>query len=235
MELFNQPSSDGFVDVIPNLFPRLETVELSALNKVVDMAEVKDSLFSIGGLKAPRMDGFPACFYQNQWGQCAFDIFGMVVQVFTDCHVPNKLNSTLITLVPIVVSPQSPILPKLISHSQVRFVPGRHITGNILLAQELMHKYKIVKGKKCFVAWKIDMSKAYDRLSWKFTKYVLVELGLPKATIQLIMHCVSSMSYQICVNGELTEPFQPRNGIRQGDPLSPYLFVLCGKTFLYYF
>ncbi|VVA36392.1 PREDICTED: reverse mRNAase [Prunus dulcis] len=170
MELFNQPSSDGFVDVIPNLFPRLETVELSALNKVVDMAEVKDSLFSIGGLKAPRMDGFPACFYQNQWGQYAFDIFGIVVQVFTDCHVLNKLNSTLITLVPIVVSPQSPILPKLISHRQVRFVPGRHITGNILLAQELMHKYKIVKGKKSFVAWKIDMSKDYHRLSWKFIK-----------------------------------------------------------------
>lgn len=79
MELFNQPSPDGFVDVIPNLFPRLETVELSALNKVVDMAEVKDSLFSIGGLKAPGVDEFSACFYQNQWGQCAFDIFGMVV------------------------------------------------------------------------------------------------------------------------------------------------------------
>lgn len=68
MELFNQPSSDGFVDVIPNLFPRLDTVKLSALNKVVDMVEVKDSLFSIGGLKALGVDGFPTCFYQNQWG-----------------------------------------------------------------------------------------------------------------------------------------------------------------------
>ncbi|CAL8992150.1 unnamed protein product [Prunus brigantina] len=57
--------------------------------------------------------------------------------------------------------------------------------------------------------------------------YVLVELGLPKATIQLIMLSVSSVSYQICVDGELTEPFQPRNCIRQGDPFSPYLFVLC--------
>lgn len=138
------------VDVIPNLFPRLDTVKLSALNKVVDMAEVKASLFSIGGLKALGVDGFPTCFYQNQWGQCAYDIFGMVVQVFTDCRVSNKLNSTLITLVPKVESPQSmvqfrptilystlykvisklivpklrPILPKLIIPSQVALFLG---------------------------------------------------------------------------------------------------------------
>ncbi|CAL9017859.1 unnamed protein product, partial [Prunus brigantina] len=120
-----------------------------------------------------------------------------------------------------------PILPKLISPNQVSFVPGRHITDNILIAQELMHNFKNSKGKKGFIAWKIDLSKAYDRLNWNFIEQVLMELRLPVDLVRLIKSCVTTVKYQICVNGELTSPFVPLNGIRQGDPLSPYLFVLC--------
>lgn len=176
----------------------------------------------------------------------------MVLKAFHECTIPEKLNMTLITLVPKVESPLSmvqfrpislcstlykviskvivarlrTILPNLISPNQVSFVPGRHITDNILIAQELMHKFKLSKGKKGFMAWKIDLSKAYDRLNWNFIEHVLVELGLPLNLIKLIMSCVSTVKYQICINGELTESFQPKSGIRQGDPLSPYLFAL---------
>ncbi|CAL8105061.1 unnamed protein product [Prunus armeniaca] len=249
-------SNDHVVDSeigFPNLFPGIDLADLRLLNRPVALEEVKASLFNIGGLKAPGIDGFPACFYQSQWNHCGEDIFHMVLKAFHECTIPEKLNMTLITLVPKVESPLSmvqfrpislystlykviskvivarlrTILPNLISPNQVNFVHGRHTTDNILIAQELMHKFKLSKGKKGFMAWKIDLSKAYDRLNWNFIEHVLVELGLPLNLIKLIMSCVSTVKYQICINGELTESFQPKSGIRQGDPLSPYLFVLC--------
>ncbi|XP_020421299.1 uncharacterized protein LOC18774519 [Prunus persica] len=92
---------------LPKLFPVIDSADLELLEKEIDMAEIKRSLFGIGGLKAPGVDGFPACFYQAQWNKCADDIFAMVTQAFKKCNIPDKLNYTLITLVPKVQSPQS--------------------------------------------------------------------------------------------------------------------------------
>lgn len=77
------------------------------------------------------------------------------------------------------------------------------------------------------MARNIDLSKAYDRLRWNFIEVILHEIGLPNSLIQLIMEWVSSIAYQVCVNGELNSTFTPSNGIRQGDLLSPYLLVFC--------
>lgn len=100
---------------------------------------------------------------------------------------------------------------------------------NIIIAQELLHKFRNSKGKKGFIAWKIDLSKAYDRLQWHFIKDVLREAGLRGRVLELLMQCMTPVKYQAIINGEVTESFQPACGIRQGDPLSPYIFVLCMK------
>lgn len=66
-----------------------------------------------------------------------------------------------------------PCMAKLVSLNQVSFVPRRHIVNNIIVSQEMLHKFKTSKGKKGFIAWKVDLSKAYVHLSWSFIKEVL--------------------------------------------------------------
>ncbi|KAI5334345.1 hypothetical protein L3X38_024478 [Prunus dulcis] len=115
--------------------------------------------------------------------------------------IPDALNDTLITLVPEVASPSS---------------VAQQIVDNIIVAQEVLHKFRNSKGKKGFITWKIDLSKAYDRLHWDFIYDVLWEIGIRGKLLVLIMQCIKSVRYQAILNGELTERFSPSAGIRQG-------------------
>ncbi|KAL5858823.1 hypothetical protein ACOSQ4_000119 [Xanthoceras sorbifolium] len=253
ISLFSYKNASFDYTSLPALFPTIDDISRENMCKGISEEEVKSSLFDIGGLKAPGPDGFPAVFFQNQWPLCKVDLVNMVTNSFRLGHFPFELNQTLIALIPkipsplemanfrpislcntaykviskIIVSRLRGVMADLVGPNQVAFIPGRQIQDNIVVAQEVLHKFRVSKSKKGFLAWKIDLAKAYDKIQWDFIENVLLEVGLTKHFVDLIMFCVRSVNYRVVLNGEISDAFSPGCGIRQGDPISPYLFILC--------
>ena len=117
---------------------------------------------------------------------------------------------------------KGPIRPPLLVHQSLH-------TDNVLVAYECTHYLKRKKGKSGACAIKLDMAKAYDRVEWEYLRSIMLKLGFRESFVNLILRCVNSVCFSVKLNGHLSEVFKPSRGIRQGDPTSPYLFLLCSE------
>jgi len=121
-------------------------------------------------------------------------------------------------------------MPKLIHPLQSAFIKGRSIHDNTLIAHEIFHSFRDKKGKGGWVALKLDMEKAYDKLNWKFLFFIMQKFGFDAKFVNWIQECIQTTSMSILINNDPTDHFKPSQGLRKGDPLSPYLFILASEV-----
>ena len=249
----SQSKADWCMYYISNWQVQLFEEEKCKLAKVVSPTEIKEALWSMKAFKAPGPDGLHAGFFQRFWLVVGDSVREEVMKVFRERKVLEYLNRTLIVLIPKIQGPETignyrpislcnsvykivtkiiiarirPHLGRLVSPYQAAFVPGRRGVDNTIIIQELIHTIGRAKGRTGYMAIKLDLEKAYDKLEWSFIREMLIRFNFPKNLIELIMSCISSVTTLLLFNGGTMDPFCPSRGIRQGDPLSPYLFILC--------
>lgn len=207
----------------------------------INAKEVKKAVFEMNPSKSPGLDGMNGFFYQHFWEIIGEKITGMVAGFFRTGRLDPEMNRTNICLIPknirakrlleirsislgkvayriianVLTNRIKEVLPSIISKTQAAFVNGRLISDNILTAHEMLHCLKT--KNKCseeFIAVKTDISKAFDRVEWSFLDLLLRVLGFPEEWRKLVLTCVSTVSYQVLINGNPHGSIKPSRGIR---------------------
>nr|GEZ36229.1 putative RNA-directed DNA polymerase, eukaryota, reverse transcriptase zinc-binding domain protein [Tanacetum cinerariifolium] len=247
----NRTVSDSSIELSPVIPPcTLSQNDNLELEKPVSDEEIRLDVWDCGSQKAPGPDGFSFLFLKTYWELLKEDVVKVVRNVFDSFVMPIGANSSFITLIPKIPNPiyikdfrpislvglqykiiakilanrLSKVIDKVVSNEQSAFISGRYILDGPLMHSEIMSWYK--KKKINMLLFKVDFEKSFDSVSWKFLNHMLLSLGFGnkwRSWIQICLHFVRS---SILINGSPSREFLIKRGLRQGHPLSPFLFII---------
>ncbi|CAJ2644765.1 unnamed protein product [Trifolium pratense] len=234
-------------------FKRLNQVEVGGLIKPFTEAEVKQAVWDCDSYKSPGPDGINFGFMKDFWVELKGDVMRFLVDFHRNGRLSKGINATFITLIPKTDSPQRlndfrpislvgslykilakvlanrlrQVIGSVISESQTAFVKNRQILDGILIANEIVDEAR--KSKKDLMLFKVDFEKAYDSVDWGYLDDVMGRMSFPTLWRKWIRECVCTATASVLVNGSPTDEFPLRRGLQQGDPLSPFLFLLAAE------
>lgn len=232
---------------VPSLVTREQNL---ALLRPISIEEVDQVLQDTPKCKAPGPDGFTSDFFHHCWTMIRHEVWEILEDSRASGQILRALNSTFLALIPkegqahlpqqfrpialcniiyklltkVIASRLKPILPTIISSEQSSYVEGKQIMDSVILAHEVIHSLQ--KTKTLGMLLKLDISKAFDKISWDYMRAMLIAFGFDQSWVTWIMNLTSSSFFSILVNGVPSRTFSPSRGIREGDPLSPFLFII---------
>ena len=249
--------SNGPIDtlVLVDAVQPVVTDEMNTfLTRVFTAEEVHKALKQMHPKKSSGLDGMPPLFYQHFWSLTSECVTKTILDFLNMGIIPPNFNETHIVLIPKTKNPTNmtqyrPIslcnvisrltskvianrlkrfLPRIVSENQSAFISDCLITDNNIVAFETMHHLNQKRsGKIGEMALKLDMSKAFDCVEWGCLEKNMHKMGFNDKWVKLIMQCITSVTYSVRINGKPQGHIILSRGLRQGDPISLFLFLLC--------
>ncbi|XP_073263045.1 uncharacterized protein [Populus alba] len=240
-------------------FSKISEAKSIWLERPPSMEEVKQAVWDCDGSKAPDPDGFTFCFYKKVWNIISSKVFMLVKSFFRTGKLPKGINSSFVTLIPKLKEPSifshfrpislihglykivakllstrlRHVMTDVISVNQSAFIAGRQILDGFMIANEVVHGVR--SKKKHGLLLKVDFHKAFDSILWEHIDTSMGYMGFGSHWRKLIFECLSTSKLAILINGSPSREFSLERGLRQGDPLSPFLFDIAvqGLTVLF--